>query len=167
MSDDLTLEETFDFFTDRIESEEEEFDGDVPNHAETILVSEATGVMEVVQQYKMATKISDDPDEMDDATRQTDIEGSVVDLLMAILTLQHEEGLDIEGAIEDRMELIRDYEQYEAAMDNAETHQEEMEALDEHFSDELAEEMNAHTAPTVGENVDREDYESDRDRGIQ
>lgn len=165
---DPTLAETFEFFADRSATEEENFaeenETDIPDHAEALVVDEATELLKTVTSIEMAREMDDEVDEERAEQMDESLAEGVVDLLAAVGTLKHERDIDIAGAVEDRMEFIEQFEQFEEAMKTAETREEHMEAMDEHLTDEMAAEMGMGPmdgGPEIGENVDKEDYDHD------
>jgi len=163
----LTVSEAFEFFAERTEREGEKFSEEegteVPQHAEAIVADKATDLLKTVTSVDMAYVMADEGeevarDEMDDA-----LEEAVVDLLAAVGSLKHERDIDIGEAVAERIEFIEAYQTLEEKMQAAETEEETMEVMDEYLTDELAAElgmqMPSERGPTVGSNVDDDEYD--------
>lgn len=162
---DITLAEAFEFFADRSEEEEQAFadenETDIPDHAEALVAAKATDLLKTVTSIDMAYVMADDEADVATEEMEDELAESVVDLLATVGTLKYERDIDIAGAVEERIDFIKQYQQFEEAMEEAETKDEQFEAMDEYLTDELAEEMGVDQGPKVGQNVDREDYEHD------
>ena len=164
--DELTFAEFMAFGTDRVEDEIGNFDGDVPKHSVPLTVDRASDLLQALANFDMfeANEEADDPTE---AEKQHTLEEGVVDLLLAISAIKYEYDLDIEAAIEDRMQFVADFEAMQEAMQSAESNAEVQEAIEEHMA-EHADEMEGMpmnpSAVEVGENVDADDYDADDDR---
>lgn len=162
MSNDTTLTEAFDYFVEQIQKEDDNFDGEIPQHAEAYLSRRSADLIEAATMADMAVEMADDPEDLDQDEMVSDIEEAAVDMFLALVTLQYERDLDIPSAIEDRISFLEDYNELQTALDKAETRQEEMEALDEHMTEALEKEMGGMGQPTTaGSNVDAESYEHD------
>lgn len=167
-TNDLTVAEAFEFFAERSATEEQNFadenETDIPDHAEVLVADSATDLLKTVTSIEMAFEMADEGEDVAEDAMSDNLAEGVVDLLAAVGTLKHERGIDIAAAVEERIEFIKDYEAFEEAMEQAETEEEHMEAMDEYLTDELADEMGMGQqmgGPTVGQNVDNEDYDHD------
>jgi hypothetical protein len=162
MSDDteLTVEELFDFISDEAESAADEYDGEVPNHAASVLLSRVDDLHTTMRNIEMAEMIDGIDDPTDEEITQS-IRDEVVNIVLSIGGLEYEYDLDLATAIDERLELIESVNAFEAAADEADSKEEMMEAMDEHLSDELAEEMQRGDV-AIGDNVDADDYEGDQ-----
>lgn len=155
MSEDLTFGEMMGFIKDRVDEETEDFEGDLPNHAAALLVSTSNDLLQTVTNISVVEA----NEEMEDPTDEEITEAlaeDAVDVLLALGTLQEEYDLDIAEAFSDRMTFVENYQNFEEAVDGAETQAEVMEAFEEHM-DEDAEELLGQMG--VGTNVDDDDYE--------
>lgn len=164
---DLGLEEAFDFLAGRIETEEENYGEEIPDHAAEMVVADAASLLQTVTSIEMARSMADDDEdaEMDEESFDEALLEDVVDVVASLAALQYETGINIAEGISDRIDFIEDFETFQDAMDEAEGHDEEMQALDEHLTDEIAAEMGLQeqpSAPAIGENVDAADYDHDR-----
>jgi len=175
MSDEgsLTFDEIMEFGGERVEDEIEEFDGDVPDHTPQMLVSRATDLLQTLANFKMSRAHNEVPDP-GDGEMKTAIEDDIVDVLMAISAVKDEHDLDIVSAFEEHMEFVRSYNSMQEDLQNAESSEDELEAVEEHMGD-------IENAPVEmpidgmgdgiepGDNVDADEYDADenRDRHIQ
>ena len=97
-----------------------------------------------------------------------------MDIFLALGALTYEYDIDLSEAFEERQQLVHDYEAFEEAVDDAETEQEVVEAVDEYMTEELEQMMGGQmsalggaTPLEPGDNVDAEDYEHDeKDRSF-
>lgn len=160
--------ETIQFFVERSESEATEFaeaeETEIPNHAETLVVSDATDLLKTVTSMDMACDMAEEGEDLPEDEMAETLAEDVADLFASLATLQYERDLDIAEAVEDRIEFVEQVEQFQEAMNEAETEEEQMAAMDEHLTDELAEEMGMGQMqqpqpPEPGMNVDGEDYD--------
>lgn len=169
-NDDVTVAEAFEFFAERSATEEQNFadenEKNIPDHAEALVADSATDLLKTVTSIDMAFEMADEGEDVAEEAMAENLAESVVDLLAAVGTLKHERDIDIATAVEERMDFIRDFEAFEEAMENAETEEEHMDAMDEYLTDEIADEMGMAApdqmgGPTIGDNVDNEDYDHD------
>ena len=166
MSDtEFDFSTAMEFAEAQVESEADEFAGELPMHSDRLVVSCAADLSQTVTNVKMrqASEVADD---MDDEEIREAIKPNVVDLLMALGAVKYEYGLDVAAALEERVEFIEDFKTFESAMQDADSEQEMVEAIDEHMDDEIREQFD--TTPQPGENVDADDYEpEDADKAFQ
>lgn len=162
---EVTLQEAIDFATDMAEKESNDFEGDVPKHAHSLLAARATDLSRTLDNIAMA-EASERAEGFSEEQQKTAITEDAVDILLALGGLNHEYDLDIVGKFEDRMELVADYEALQEAMEDVEEQDEMVEVMDEHMTEELAEVlgvggMRGQQPPQIeaGVNVDDEDYE--------
>ena len=167
-TNDLTVAEAFEFFAERSATEEQNFadknETDIPDHAEVLVADSATDLLKTVTSIEMAFEMADEGEEVAEDEMAENLAEGVVDLLASIGTLKHERDIDIAAAVEERIDFIRDYEAFEQAMQDADDEEEKMEAMDEYLTEELADEMGMGQqmgGPTVGANVDNDDYDHD------
>lgn len=164
--EDVTLEEAIDFAQDMAETEVEDFEGDVPNHAPALLAARATDLGQTLTNIEMAKASERAEDPTDEQVKQAVVEDAI-DIFLALGALQYEYDIDLVDAFEDRRQLVADYRAFEEAMDGTETKEEAIEAVDEHMTDELSEvigggvgsPLDGATPITPGENVDGEEYD--------
>lgn len=182
-STELGFAEAMTFLSDRVAAEESEYEHDVPDHAPSLVVSEASNLLQTATSIQMARQMDaegadstedGEDDGLDEEGMTESLEDDVVNIITALAALKHEEGLDIAGAVEDRMAFIEDYKEFEEAMQNADDREEQMEVMDELMTDEIADELGMGPqqmdggGPTIGENVDRDDYDHDDEgKGFQ
>lgn len=165
-TDDITFAAIMDFATEQVAEEAEDFAGDIPNHAGTLLNQRATEVLGTLTNIQVvrAHEEADDPtdEEMRDALAK-----DAVDILLALGALKYD--LDIEGAFEARRDQI-------LAMQNADSMEEFIEAMMEAQDIEEGEmSMPVPMAPGAegdgpesGEDVSDEEYDPDEpNRHIQ
>jgi len=167
-----TLAEALDAAAEMAATESDEFDGDVPEHAPSLVVSRAENLLETARNIEMM-EASENVEDVPDEAKVEPIEHDVVDILLALGTLQHEkDGLDIPTAFRERMSLVEDYQAFEEAIADADSREEAMDAVDEHMTDALEDALgeDGMVQPPrvdVGENVDRENYDPDeRNRDV-
>jgi hypothetical protein len=169
----VTLNDAIDFASDRAGEESDGFEGDVPNHAGRLLAKRAADLGATITNIQMARANENAPDIEDEGVAEA-LSEDAVDIIMALGALDHEYGLDIAGKFEERMELISAYKDFTDAVEDAETQEDIMEAVDEHMTEELEQTMGGGQpmgqAPTIepGDNVDAEEYEhEDVNKGVQ
>lgn len=165
MSDEQTdaermdIEEVLDFASSAVEDEADDFDGDVPDHSARLIVSRATDLLQTTTNIDMA-QASDAQDDPSDESITGALEEDAVDILLALGALQFEYDLDIATAFEERAQLIEDYMEFEAAVEDVETEEAAMEAFDEHMAHHMDEDLDM-GGVHAGMNVDSEDYDHD------
>jgi hypothetical protein len=166
-SESLTFAEMMDFGVDQIQKEVDNFEGDLPDHADKLLACRATDVLQAVTEIEVAQAVVEADDEAADqdvAERMAeDLAEDVVDVLLAVAAMKFEYDLDIEGAFENRVTLTESYEAFEEAIEDADTREQKAEAMEEHLEDAMVEEM-GEMGVEAGTNVDAEDYDPDDDR---
>lgn len=172
--DAISFEEMMAFAVGRVETEMDEFPGDVPEHADSLLVADIGALHGTLMNIQMAesNEEMDDPDE--DAI-QNALESDVVDIILAIGALSKEYDLNVAEAFEERMETIRSHEALQAAMADAETQEEQMAALEEHMGEDAMEQMmggmmggGMAPPPEPGDDVSDDDYDPENpDRHVQ
>lgn len=160
----VTLAKAIEFASERAGEEVESFEGDVPEHAAGLVVSRASNLLSTTTNVKMAEANEQAPDvEAEDISKA--LAEDVVDIIMALGALDYEYDLDIAGTFEERMELIEAYKDFNDAIEDAESQEEMMNAVDEHMTEELEEVMGGGmgqpmgSSPDIGDNVDAEDYD--------
>jgi hypothetical protein len=163
---ELELREAIEFGVEQTEAEVDAQPVDVPEHGGRLLVGRATDAMQAIANIQMLREREDQEDPEDDYVKDK-IEESLVDVLLAVGSIAYEYDLRVADAFERRKDFIEDFNNYEDALEDAETDQERVNAFEEHMSDH-AEQMNQGPSVSVGDNVDEEDYDPDhRDRHIQ
>lgn len=161
---DISLADVIEFGRNRVEDEIDAQESDVPDHADRLLVARATDVMKAINNIRMLQQREDKEDPGEDYVKDT-IEEALVDLLLAIGSIDYEYDIRLADAFERRKEFIEDFMAYEEAMEDIETEEAAIEAFEEHVGEHVDT-----TTPGVeiGENVDDGDYDPDRrDRHIQ
>ena len=156
---ELTLTEMFEFVDQKVQYEDEEFDGEIPNHGAELLVNTASDLLQTLVNCRVAE--AEDTDYS--PNKQKMLTKDAVDVLLALGSLRSEYDLNIAEAFEERMNDIEKYQELEEAMENAETVDERMEVLDEHLDeDEIANMM------AGGQNPMTEEYDHEESgRGFQ
>lgn len=174
---DITLHEAIEFAIGRVENEVEEFDGDVPNHAPSLLVSDIGALHGTMMNIQMAENANQMEDPDDDAIASA-LESDAVDILLALGALAKEYNLDIASAFEERVETIEAHDAMEAALEDANSQEDMMEVMEEHLGEEEMEQMMGGAMgamgggmtppPEPGDDVSDDDYDpEDPDRHIQ
>ena len=149
---DLTFAEMMKFVDEKVAHEDDNFEGEIPNHGAELLVNTASDLLQTLVNCRVAE--AEDTDYEPD--KQKMLTKDAVDVLLALGSLRSEYDLNIAEAFEERMSDINKYEQLEEAMENAETVDERMEVLDEHLDeDEIANMM------AGGQNPMTEEYDHD------
>lgn len=164
MSDDLTFEEMMDFAVSRVEDEDAQFDGDLPNHAARLLSLDASELLEFVMEHEIAQAHEGVPTEEHGERVTEAVEEQVVQILMTIGALKYEYDLDIESAFKEHMEFVEDYEKFEDDIEDMDGQAEIAEAFDEHMSEHADENPIRQGGVSPGDNVDSDDYDADDDR---
>lgn len=173
MSDDsaegenITLEDAIEQAADLARQESDAFEGEVPDHAAGLLVKRAVDLQTTERNAAMA-RSNEQAAAPSDEQVATSIEQDAVDIVLALGALQHEyPDLDIGQAFAERLETIQAYQDFQAAVEEAENEEEVMEAMDEHLDEELKEAMGAQMGggPSIapGDNVDNEDYDHEEE----
>jgi hypothetical protein len=157
MSDDLTFEEAFNFVEERVAEETEDFSGELPDHAASLLVSTSNDLLQTVTNTRIIRADEDADDPTDEQVAEALAEDAV-DLLLALGSLRAEYDLDIAEAFSDRMSFVQNYQDFEAAIDDSSSPEEIEEAFDTHM-DESMEEVMGGMGIEAGDNVDDDDYE--------
>lgn len=159
---ELTLQEVLDFSHERAEKEIESFNGDIPKHAANLIVRRAADLLATVNNVRMV-EANEDVDGYSDEEIANNIQGAAVDLLMVFGTLEMEWDTDITDAFERRMETVNAYAEFEEAMQDAETEEEMIEAMDEHMSEEVEKVLQSGTVAGIAPEVpDEEEGRSQR-----
>lgn len=165
MSEDLTLVEMMDFVEKRVAEETEDFNGDLPDHAASLLVSTSNDLLQTVTNTRIVQADEDADDPTDEQIAEALAEDAV-DLLLALGSLRAEYDLDIAEAFSDRMSFVQNYQDFEEAIDDSSSPEEIEEAFDTHM-DESMEEVMGGMGIEAGDNVDDDGYEhDDTGRGI-
>lgn len=155
------LAEAMDFVRGEVEAETEDFEGDVPNHAARLLSANVSDLLQTLTNIEMA-----DASENIESPSEDDISDAVVedavDILMGLGALCYEYDLDLSSAFAARMQTIEDYKAFEAAVEDAESEEAVMDAMDEHLDEDQMPPMGG-GMPSVGENVDADDYDHDQE----
>jgi len=164
---EMTVAEMLDFATQMAKDEIEEFEGDVPDHAPGMIAARATNLIQTVQNFDMMRAMENVDDPSDDSITRA-IEEDAVDILLGVAVLELEYDIDLIAAIDRRKQLVEDYKAFEKAMEDVETREDAIEAVDEHMTEELEQAM-AQGAQSMGGfdtggietgmNVDNEEYE--------
>lgn len=164
--DSLELGEAFQFLAERIETEEDNYGEDIPNHGAEMVVADAADLLQTVTSIEMAHDMAEGEEdtEVDEEQFNEALTDSVVDVVASLAVLQYERDIDIAEGVEDRIDFIKDFAAFQEAMQDADDSDEEMEAIDEYMTEEIAEEVGMpteDTAPSIGDNVDSDGYDHD------
>jgi hypothetical protein len=156
---ELTFAEMMTFIEEKVEKENDDFDGEIPKHGVELLCSTSTDMLQTLTNCKVAEAENTDYEPNTSEMLAKDC----VDVLLALGSVRSEYNLDIETKFEERMNDINKYQELEEAMEDAETVDERMEVLDEHLDeDEIANMM------AGGQNPMTEEYDHDESgRGFQ
>jgi hypothetical protein len=162
-ADDLTMDEIIEFGGERIESELDGFDGDMPKHGAAMLTSAATDLLQSVTNIRVteADESADDPSA--DAIAHA-LEDDVVDVLLAVTAVAYEYDLDVSAAMRDRMQFVSDFQAMQEAVEDADSQAEMQAAVEEHMSDHDQDMAMPSDGIMPGDNVDRDEYDADDDR---
>lgn len=171
MDDAISFAQMMAFAVERVETEMDEFPGEVPGHAESLLVADIGALHGTLMNVQMA-QANEEMDDPDEDAIQNALESDVVDIILALGALKKEYDLDIVEAFEDRMEMIRTHEALQAAMESAESQEEQMAALEEHLGEDAIGQMMGGMGmappPEPGDDVTSDDYDpEDPERHIQ
>lgn len=172
MEDPTDFAEMLQFAADQAASEDDDFAGTVPEHADRLIVSTAANLQKTLVNVEM-TEASEQADDPNESAVQNALEEDVVDIILAIGALKYEYDLDIADALEERIEFMEDFQAFEEAMREAEDEEERMAVMDEYMTDEIAEKMGGGMGGQQmmsggmpiepGDNVDDEDYDHDEE----
>jgi hypothetical protein len=163
--DAITFEELFDFVNSRVEEESAEFSGDLPNHASSLLVSTANDILQTTTNVDIV-RADEDADSPTDEDIANTLEEEVVDLLLALGSLQSEYDLDVSEALRERMSFVENYKEFQEKVEDVESEEKVMEIFEETM-DESMEEVMGGMGIEAGDNVDDDDYEPEGvDRGV-
>lgn len=163
--EEITLSEALAFSSEMAGKEVDQFSGDVPKHAARLITARSTDMMQTIINIEMARASERAKDPTDEQIQNALVEDAV-DILLAIGTLVYEYDVDIPAAFAERKSLIEDYTKFEEAIENAETDEEIMDAVDEYMTEELESMMDGGMgalggarALEPGDNADADDYE--------
>lgn len=175
----ITFAEIMEFAAEQIERETENVEAEVPDHGVELIVSNASSLLRAQTALEFENSQEEDIEDFEarpDDEQRKDLEEGVVELLLAIGALVEERDLDVEGAFRERRDFTEAYNDFQEAAQDAESHQEVVEAMEEHLGDKVdADAMMPQGQPMQmgggiepGDNVDADDYdaEDDRDRHI-
>lgn len=174
---EMTFSEMMEFAEGRVQTETEDFPGDVPNHAGSLLVADIGALHGTLMNIQMAENSDEMPDPDDDAIANA-LADDAVDIILALGALSHEYGLDIASAFEERVETIEAHEKMEAAIEDADGQEEIMAAMEEHLGEDAMEQMMGGAMgamgggmappPEPGDDVSEDDYDpEDPNRHVQ
>lgn len=176
MGDDPELTEVLEFGAEQAADEQDEFDGDLPEHGDSMLLLAATDVMEAAMRLNIAEGINVDEDEQEQFEAHQDglqdaMADSIVDVLLALGSIVYEYDVDtdeVAETFEDRVEFMAAYEQYEDAVADAESHEEVMTAIDE-IEDEVLATLGMDNLDGFNDGIDEySDYDhTESGRGFQ
>jgi hypothetical protein len=165
----VTLEELLEFSEERIDTETEGFEGDIPQHAARMLAAYSTDLLQTLSNIEVQEAREDVDDPSDEYISEA-VADDLVNVLMAVLATAHEHDVDLVDAVAEHIEFVRDYHAMHEALQDAETKDEAAEAFDEHMGDHAeanpiaeAQETMDMTGIEPGDNVDDEDYEHDHE----
>jgi hypothetical protein len=169
--DALTFAEMMDFAAERVADEIEDFPGEVPNHAPSLLVADMGNLHGTVMNIQMA-EANEEMDDPEDEAIANALEEDVVDILLALGALAAEYDLDVASAFEERKEMMENHAALEDALSEAETEEEQMAALEEHMDEDALAQMMGGMGmtppPEPGDDVTADDYDpEDPDRHVQ
>lgn len=157
-STELSFGDVMAFGVEQSEMEADDFPGDVPNHAGTLLSQRVSELLQTLANVQI-TRAHEEIENPDDEEISEAIAQDAVDILLALGTLKHEYGLDIESAFEARKEQIEMFQSVDSQQELMQAMM-ESEAID---GDELPIAMPGaeETQPEPGDDVTDDDYDSD------
>jgi hypothetical protein len=166
---DITIAELLDFSEERIESETEGFEGDIPDHGARMIASYGTDLLQTLSNIEVQEAREDVDDPSDEYISEA-VADDLVNVLMAVMATALEHDVDLADAAEEHVEFVRDYHAMHEALEDVETQDEAAEVFDEHMGDHAeanpiaeAEQTMDMTSIEPGDNVDDEDYEHDHE----
>lgn len=109
-STETTLADALDWATTRVADEEDNFPGDMPNHAGTLLAKRAMEVLTTLTNIQTMRAHEEQEDPTDEEVREALAENAV-DIFLGLGALQYEYDLDIADAFEARQEQIEMFEE--------------------------------------------------------
>jgi hypothetical protein len=164
---DLTVADVFEIAAEQVEIEHGNSDHDIPNHAETIVNTRVADLLRTVKNTEMA--IENDEVEEGDSRINEALEADVVDIILALGAFSAERDLDIQPALENRIEEIENFREFEERLEEAEDDEEIVEALEETMGEDMRDnpmvQEAMETGVSIGDNVDNEDYDGE-ERGV-
>lgn len=141
--EDVTLAEAIELGAEQAEREQDSFEGEMPDHAHTLLIRKAANLIGTVSNIEITEEsdIAEDPevDEIKEAVGE-----DAVEIILALGALAYEYDLDLVDRFEDRkefMELVQDADTMEELM-------REMDEIDESLVE-------------PGDDVTSDDYDPD------
>ena len=168
--EELTVAEAMAFGEERIETETEGFEGEIPKHSGKLLAHNATTLLQTLTQIDIQ-RANDEIPEPTDEFIEAEIADDLVDILLGVAAVKHEYDIDVAAAFEEHIEFVTDYRAMEDAMQDAETKEEMAEAFEEHMGEHAEENPLEQAAGDMeiggiepGDNVDDDDYDADDDR---
>lgn len=165
--DELTIDDVMAFAGEQVDIESENADHDMPNHAETILNSRVADLLHTVENIEMAAS-EGNIDGTDDERALEALQADVVDIILAVGAFVSERDLDITTALNDRIEEIDSLREFESRLDECETDEEIVDALEETMGEDMKDHpmvQQMESGVETGDNVDMENYDGDQ-RGV-
>jgi len=169
MADDTTFDDVIEFFTSRVDEQKMMDDGtEVPDHAEAMVVSDAAELLRTAERADMRSAMEDDETPSEDDEVDSALAEAAVNVITSVFTFAYERDLELADQMREQMDFIEQLEEFTDAMEDAESDAEQRKVMDELLTDEMMEVMGVQQSPTIGSNVDSDDYEHDGiGRGVQ
>jgi len=159
--DNLTIAEAAEFYGERVDEQKELEDGtEVPAHGEALVVDDAAELLTTVQQVEMGVDLTDDGEGVTDEEREAMAEAAA-NVVTSVFVLAHERDLDLAETIGEQMDFIEAMMEFNEAAEDADGEAEMRAAMDEHLTEEMMEMMGVAQQPTIGSNVDADEYDGD------
>lgn len=170
----ITFEEIMEFAEGQIGRELDQVDAEVPDHGAELVVTNASNLLKSQTALRFEESRAENEESFEarpEEERRKDLEEAVVEILLAIGALVHENDLDVADAFRERRDFTESFNAFQDEAADADTHEEIMEAADKHLDEEIGDVQPVGGQPMSiepGDNVDDEDYdaEDDRDRHI-
>jgi len=164
---DIKLSEIIEFGASEVETEVEQFGGDVPDHAAELLLDRANDVLQFVARAQLEGMEEDKFKDM--------VEERLVDLLLAFGAMDFEHELEIAAAFERRKDFIEDYRTFEKESKEVSGQKELGELFEKHLGEHVDNAPMGAAVPDLpdigveaGDNVDNKEYEhKESDRSYQ
>jgi hypothetical protein len=163
--DSLTFEAIMEFATDQVESENDEFPGEFPKHAGTLLSTRANELLTTLTGIQVA-RAHEEADDPDDEEIQTAVAEDAVDILLALGALKFEYDLNIAEAFEERRDQILAFQNADSMEEMMETMM-EAEGVNPEDIEMPAQPGMGGVEPEPGDDVSDDDFDGDPDKHIQ
>jgi len=133
----------------------------VPAHGEALVVDDAAELLTTVQQVEMGVDLTDDGEGVTNEEREAMAEAAA-NVVTSVFVLAHERDLALAETIGEQMDFIEAMMEFNEAAEDADGEAEMRAAMDEHLTEEMMEMMGVAQQPTIGSNVDADEYDSEQ-----